>query len=150
MRGGDGRIGQDDDRLAVRQDVLDLGSGQAGVGGDQHAAGQRHGEVEHDLFGAVAGETHHPRLARDSHCLQALGDLLHLLGGLGPGEAAGTVDDRGLVGKGLRTALQKTQGRECDVESGHTLDLRESINVTTVTMTQVVRLLFGIRRLLTM
>ena len=97
--------------LGMVEDVVDLGLGQPGIEGHQHATGQRDGEVRDEQLGDVRGQDHHP-VARFDAGLQGQGETLCDVGELGVGVTTGAVDDGLLLRVHLGGALQEAQRRE--------------------------------------
>ena len=112
-------IAEEEFRLAVAEDVLDLGRSQSGVEHDEHAACQRDRVVRDERLGAVGGE-HGDRVpGLQSTADESFGEVLDGLGHLPVGEAAGPVDDRLPIRVSLERTLEEAQRSQGGIESGH-------------------------------
>ena len=93
--------------------------GEAGVDRDQHAPGERDGEMGDEQRRGVRAEVGDPVARAQPRGPQRVGDARDLGGELAVGQAPVAVDDRGGAGEDVRRALEQRQRREGRDVDGH-------------------------------
>ena len=109
-------VGADDQHLGLRivDDVLDLGCSETPVDVDAHRIEQRRAEEHLEVFDAVLVEEGDPILRRDADGGETLGDLGRASVKISPGETAGVLDERNVVGA-IRAVHAQDAGNAGDV-----------------------------------
>ena len=94
------------------QDVADLVGIEPGVDGDERGFGQEHREVGAQELGDVRCEKRHAVPGLHTRALQGASEATDLCAEGGPALATLSVDQRGLVGKDAKRALEERERRE--------------------------------------
>ena len=105
-------VHEEEARAGVAEDVVDLGRAEAGVDGDEDAAGGGDGEVGLQHRRGVGAEEGDAVVLLETDVAQAVGEAIDALGGLALGVAAVTMDDGGVVRENVGGATEEGDGGE--------------------------------------
>ena len=104
------RVADDDLRLGIADEIVELGQGIGGVERQVDGAGPDAGQIEHDRFGALFRLDRHAVARLDAALDQQVGDPAGKVHGVAIGEdaaASGSMNVRSAAGMWLRISAKR-------------------------------------------